>query len=68
MADGVGLALLGGGIRSASFCLGACRGLADRRMFEDVDILSTVSNDGYTVAALPGSFTNASRNSMIVRR
>lgn len=44
----VGVALSGGGIRSATFSLGAMQVLAERKLFKDVDILSTVSGGGYT--------------------
>jgi hypothetical protein len=44
----VGLALSGGGIRSATFCLGVVQVLADRGLVKDVDLLSTVSGGGYT--------------------
>ncbi len=44
----VGLALSGGGIRSASFALGVITRLAQSRILEDVDFLSTVSGGGYT--------------------
>lgn len=43
ISNAVGLALSGGGIRSASFCLGACQSLADHGMLRDVDVMSTVS-------------------------
>lgn len=46
--DAVGLALSGGGIRSATFCLGVVQVLADRGLLRDVDFLSTVSGGGYT--------------------
>lgn len=49
---GVGLALSGGGIRSASFCLGVVQWLARRRWLNEVDYLSTVSGGGYTGAWL----------------
>lgn len=47
----VGLALSGGGIRSATFCLGLLRGLAKTGALRRVDYLSTVSGGGYTGAA-----------------
>ena len=50
--DAVGLALSGGGIRSASFCLGGAQVLADRKLLDNVDVLSTVSGGGYTGAFL----------------
>lgn len=52
--DAVGLALSGGGIRSATFCLGVVQVLAERGLMKDVDYLSTVSGGGYT-----GSFITA---------
>lgn len=47
-ADAVGLALSGGGIRSATFSLGVVQVLAARGLLKDVDFLSTVSGGGYT--------------------
>ena len=46
--DAVGLALSGGGIRSATFCLGVVQALAARGLMKDFDYLSTVSGGGYT--------------------
>lgn len=46
--DAVGLALSGGGIRSATFCLGVIQVLTERDLLKDVDFLSTVSGGGYT--------------------
>ena len=46
-ATTVGLALSGGGIRSATFSLGVLRGLASNRLLPRVDYLSTVSGGGY---------------------
>src|SRR3954463_2852984 len=43
----VGLALSGGGIRSAAFCLGAMQALDYRGLTEKIDYLSTVSGGGY---------------------
>jgi hypothetical protein len=43
----VGLALSGGGIRSATFCLGILQGLAKSQQLREIDILSTVSGGGY---------------------
>lgn len=42
----VGLALSGGGVRSATFGLGVVQALADDDRFEEVDYLSTVSGGG----------------------
>lgn len=46
----IGLALSGGGIRSATFCLGLLRGLARNGVLKRFDYLSTVSGGGYTGA------------------
>jgi Patatin-like phospholipase len=43
----VGLAFSGGGIRSATFCLGVLQGLADSELLGRFDYLSTVSGGGY---------------------
>jgi hypothetical protein len=43
----VGLALSGGGIRSATFCLGAIQSLAQAGFFRAFDYLSTVSGGGF---------------------
>jgi hypothetical protein len=43
----IGLALSGGGIRSATFCLGVLQGLAERGLLGRFDYLSTVSGGGY---------------------
>jgi len=54
----VGLALSGGGIRSATFCLGVTQVLADKRLLTDVDVLSTVSGGGYTGAFLASTLNS----------
>lgn len=41
------LCFSGGGIRSASFCLGVLQALAQRKLLTDFDYLSTVSGGGY---------------------
>lgn len=43
----VGLACSGGGIRSASFCLGVIQHLICHKLFSKIDYLSTVSGGGY---------------------
>lgn len=48
----VGLALSGGGIRSAVYCLGVLQALAKNQILEKVDYLSTVSGGGYIGSAL----------------
>lgn len=45
--DGVGLALSGGGIRSATFCLGVVQVLAEKKLLPQFDYVSTVSGGGY---------------------
>jgi len=49
-----GLALSGGGIRSATFCLGVLQAFARRKLLQRFDFLSTVSGGGYI-----GSFLGA---------
>lgn len=48
----LGLALSGGGIRSATFCFGVLRALARNGVLRRFDYLSTVSGGGYIGAAL----------------
>ncbi len=48
----VGLALSGGGIRSATFSLGVMQALAHRGLLKKVDYLSTVSGGGHIGSAL----------------
>jgi hypothetical protein len=45
--DAVGVALSGGGIRSATLCLGLFQGLARHKLIRKFDYLSTVSGGGY---------------------
>jgi hypothetical protein len=47
----IGLALSGGGVRSATFCLGLLRALAKNGVLHRFDYLSTVSGGGYAGAA-----------------
>lgn len=47
VADKWGLALSGGGIRSATFCFGLLGVFARNRLLERFDLLSTVSGGGY---------------------
>lgn len=46
-ANHVGLALSGGGIRSATFSLGVLQALAELKLLFRIDYLSTVSGGGY---------------------
>lgn len=48
----IGLALSGGGIRSATFSLGVMQALAKHDLMKYVDILSTVSGGGYIGSTL----------------
>jgi hypothetical protein len=48
----IGLALSGGGIRSATFCLGILQYFARRDLLKHVDYLSTVSGGGYIGSSL----------------
>jgi hypothetical protein len=54
-----GLALSGGGIRSATFCLGLIKALAWHRQLLKFDLVSTVSGGGYAGAALGRLFGEA---------
>jgi predicted acylesterase/phospholipase RssA len=56
-----GLALSGGGIRSASVCLGVLQALNHHRLLSRIDYLSTVSGGGYIGCALTASTTVAHR-------
>jgi predicted acylesterase/phospholipase RssA len=53
----VGLALSGGGIRSATFCLGVLQALARKNRLRQIDFLSTVSGGGYIGGFLGRLFT-----------
>jgi hypothetical protein len=50
--DSIGLALSGGGIRSAAFCTGVMQGLQRHGVISKLDYLSTVSGGGYAGAAV----------------
>lgn len=50
----LGVALSGGGIRSATFNLGILQGLAEHNLLKHVDYLSTVSGGGYIGSWLHG--------------
>jgi hypothetical protein len=55
-----GLALSGGGIRSATFCLGLIKALARKGQFHQFDLMSTVSGGGYAGSSLGKLFHQAS--------
>ncbi|QGZ58399.1 patatin-like phospholipase family protein [Paraburkholderia acidiphila] len=54
-----GIALSGGGIRSATFCAGLLNALAQNRVFHRFDLMSTVSGGGYIGATIGKLFQNA---------
>ena len=56
--NAVGLGLSGGGIRSATFCLGVTQVLAEKNLLKDVDFLSTVSGGGYVGCFLTSRLGN----------
>src|SRR5262249_7570853 len=58
--DTVGLALSGGGIRSATFCRGVLQALAERGRLRAVDMLSAVSGGGYIAGFLGRLYTRMS--------
>jgi choline dehydrogenase-like flavoprotein len=55
--NAVGLALSGGGIRSATLCLGVLQALAAKGRIRNIDLLSTVSGGGYVGGFLGRLFT-----------
>ncbi|MCC6776279.1 MAG: patatin-like phospholipase family protein [Hyphomicrobiales bacterium] len=55
--DVVGLALSGGGIRSAAFSLGVLQSLNEHQVLQRVDYLSTVSGGGYMGTSLTTTMT-----------
>ncbi|RDI98703.1 hypothetical protein DVT68_09295 [Dyella solisilvae] len=57
----VGLALSGGGIRSATFCFGLLHALAKNKVLHRVDYLSTVSGGGYIGASLGRLYQSAAK-------
>lgn len=54
-----GLALSGGGIRSASFCLGALQALDKAGVLNKIDYLSTVSGGGYIGTSLSAAMSRS---------
>lgn len=55
--DTVGLALSGGGVRSATFCLGVLQALAKTQRLREIDFMSSVSGGGYIASFLGKLFT-----------
>jgi hypothetical protein len=64
----VGVALSGGGIRSATFCLGLFQALARQRLIRRIDILSTVSGGGYFGSFLGTAFARDHASADFVER
>src|SRR5574337_930815 len=63
----IGLALSGGGVRSATFCLGLLRALAKNGVLHRFDYLSTVSGGGYAGAAFGRLFGAGARPDEVER-
>lgn len=63
-----GLALSGGGIRSATFCFGLLRGLARQKVLTGFDYLSTVSGGGYIGSALGRLYQSDYRAQQVQQR
>ncbi len=53
----IGVALSGGGIRSATFCLGLFQSLARQKLIGRIDFLSSVSGGGYFASFLGAAFS-----------
>jgi hypothetical protein len=64
----VGFALSGGGIRSATFCLGLFQALAKQRLIRRIDFLSTVSGGGYFGSFLGCAFAREASSADTVER
>ncbi len=58
----VGLALSGGGVRSATFCLGVLQALAKRGRLRQVDIVSSVSGGAFVASFLGRLYTRLSKD------
>ncbi|BCG71613.1 cell division protein [Mesorhizobium sp. 113-1-2] len=63
-----GVALSGGGIRSASFCLGALQALDQYKLTPRIDYLSTVSGGGYIGSAMVADMTRQELEADIARQ
>ena len=62
--DRIGLAISGGGIRSATFALGVLEGLKDKGLLKSIDYLSTVSGGGYIGAWLSANCRRVHNNAI----
>jgi hypothetical protein len=65
-APDVGVALSGGGIRSATFCLGLFQALARHRLIRRIDYLSTVSGGGYFGSFLGAGYARGDASAALV--
>lgn len=63
----MGLALSGGGIRSATFSLGVMQALASKNLLKKMDYLSTVSGGGYIGSALTWWLSKKSREEGVAK-
>ena len=66
-APEVGFALSGGGIRSATFCLGIFQALAKANLLPKIDYLSTVSGGGYFGGFFGRMYSRAGSNHSVVK-
>src|SRR6476660_300587 len=57
--EAIGLALSGGGVRSAAVCLGALQALNHNNALRNVDYLSTVAGGGYIGCSLTSTMTKS---------
>src|SRR5258706_12076592 len=64
----VGVALSGGGIRSATFCLGLFQTLTRQSLIRRIDFLSTVSGGGYFGSFLGAAFSRTGNSVDTVER
>jgi hypothetical protein len=64
----IGIGLSGGGIRSATFCLGVFQSLAKKRLLSHFDFMSTVSGGGYFGGFFGRLFTRRAADSVSVER
>jgi hypothetical protein len=62
-SDKIGICCSGGGIRSASFNLGALQALQDAKVMENASYLASVSGGGYTAGAM--TMLAGSRKSLV---
>src|ERR1041384_1393133 len=64
----VGVACSGGGIRSATFCLGLFQALAKQKLIRRIDYLSTVSGGGYFGSFLGAAFSRTGTTADMVEK